>query len=831
MRVQMLFLALSFALAGAPARADDLVSLSKDPKQWVMPARDYASTRFSPLDQINASNVGKLQAAWMFSVGTQHGQEAAPLIIGDTLYVVSSYPNKVFALDSTTGDLKWTYIPNQNRAAQGVACCDVVTRGIAYDNGKIFLVTLDNHVVALDAKTGKEQWATQTGEINLGETTTAAPLVVKGKVFVGISGGEMGVRGRVTALDENTGKIDYIAYSTGPDKDMLIGADFKPFYDFMKGKDLGVSTWPPDAWKIGGGTMWGWFSYDPDLNLLYYGTSNPGPWNSNQRPGDNLWTTTLFARDPDNGAAHWAYQFNPHDLWDHDEIQENVLVDLDLGGKTRKVLLHPGRNGFMYVIDRQTGEVLSADPYDAMTAYKGVDLKTGRIIPNEDLKPDLNRTSRNVCPASPGAKDWQPTAWSPRTHLLYVPHQHLCMNYLTSDVGYIAGTPYVGATVDMFAGPGGYRGEFMAWDPVQRKKVWSIKENMPVWSGALVTAGDVAFYGTMDRWFKAVDAKSGKVLWQFHLGSGTIGQPVTYEGSDGQQYVAILTGVGGWPGAVANAQIDPRVRNAALGFVGATQDLPSYTQGGGELVVFAVPKQEAAGRGAAAQSLTGSEVAMRAVLVASVVLALGVVCCELRNRIGTGQIGQPMQPEASPRSETGVPAIEATPGASAPFSASANPILHVPVSGLHPGNVSFAPKIANPLAQDPQATTRGMQDFNQFNCVGCHAANGGGGMGPALSEGQLHLRIDAPRICSSAFIRGVPTGCRPGASSCRSRRFGSSSPTSRASLIRRARLSDERSPERRHPHRSSRRPRSSCRRRKPWSFTTSFSDGQKPVGE
>jgi glucose dehydrogenase len=184
----------------------------------------------------------------------------------------------------------------------------------------------------------------------------------------------------------------------------------------------------------------------------------------------------------------------------------------------------------MYVIDRQTGEVLSADAYDAMTAYKGVDLKTGRIIPNEDLKPDLNRTARNVCPASPGAKDWQPTAWSPRTHLLYIPHQHLCMIYLTSDVGYIAGTPYVGATVDMFAGPGGYRGEFMAWDPVQRKKVWSIKENMPVWSGALVTAGDVAFYGTMDRWFKAVDAKSGKVLWQFHLGSGTIGQPVTYVG-------------------------------------------------------------------------------------------------------------------------------------------------------------------------------------------------------------------------------------------------------------------------------------------------------------
>jgi lanthanide-dependent methanol dehydrogenase len=575
------------------ARADDLDALSKDPKQWVMAAHDYANTRFSPLDQINTSNIGKLQVAWTFSTGVPRGQEAAPLVIGDTIYVISPFPNKVFALDATTGDLKWTYIPNQDRAAQGVACCDVVTRGIAYDNGNIFLVTLDNHVIALDAKTGEEKWATKTGDINLGETTTAAPFVVKGKVFVGISGGELGVRGRITALDENSGKIDYIAYGAGPDKDVLIGSDFKPFYDFMKGKDLGVSTWPPDAWKIGGATMWGWFSYDPDLNLLYYGTSNPGPWNSNQRPGDNLWATTLFARDPDSGNAHWAYQFNPHDLWDHDEIQENVLVNLDIGGKTRKVLLHPGRNGYMYVIDRQTGEVLSADPYDTVNAYKGVDLKTGRIIPNEELKPDLNRNVRNVCPASPGAKDWQPTAWSPRTHLLYVPHQHLCMNYLTSDVGYIAGTPYVGATVDMFAGPGGYRGEFMAWDPVQRKKVWSIKENMPVWSGALVTAGDVAFYGTMDRWLKAVDAKSGKVLWQFHAGSGFIGQPVTYQGSDGRQYVAILSGVGGWPGVVADAQVDPRVRNAALGFAGATQDLPTYTQGGGELLVFSIPKEEA----------------------------------------------------------------------------------------------------------------------------------------------------------------------------------------------------------------------------------------------
>ena len=559
-----------------------------------MPARDYASTRFSPLDQINSANVPTLQMAWMFSVGTTGGQEAAPLVVGDTLYIVSSFPNRVFALDSSSGDLKWTYIPHQDKAAQGVACCDVVTRGLAYDNGKIFVATLDDHVTALDAKTGVEQWTTKTGDINLGETITAAPFAVKGKVFAGISGGELGVRGRITALDEGSGKIEYVAYATGPDKDVRIGADFKPYYDFTKGHDLGVSTWPPDAWKIGGGTMWGWFSYDPDLNLLYYGTSNPGPWNSNQRPGDNFWTTTLFARNPEDGSARWAYPFNPHDLWDHDEIQENVLLNLELDGKLRKVLLHPGRNGFMYVMDRETGQVLSADAFDAMNAYTGVDLQTGRIAPNPELKPELNHTVKNVCPASPGAKDWQPTAWSPRTGLLYVPHQHLCMNYRTSEVGYIAGTPFVGATVDMFAGPGGYRGEFLAWDPVRRKAVWSIKENFPVWSGALVTGGDVAFYGTMDRWFKAVDAKSGAVLWQFKAGSGIIGQPISYQGADGQQYVAIMSGVGGWPGAIANAQIDPRVRNAALGFVGATQDLPSYTQGGGELLVFSLPRRASA---------------------------------------------------------------------------------------------------------------------------------------------------------------------------------------------------------------------------------------------
>jgi PQQ-dependent dehydrogenase (methanol/ethanol family) len=571
----------------------DLQSLSSDPKQWPTAAKNYASTRYSELDEINTQNVGKLQMAWQFSLGTNKGQEGAPLIVDNTLYVMGPYPNDVFALDATTGDLKWSYAPKPDPAAQGVACCDVVSRGIAYDNAKIFIATLDNHVVALDARTGQELWHTKLGEISKGETITMAPLAAKGKVFIGNSGGEMGVRGWVTALDEKDGSTVWRAYSTGPDKDVLIGDDFKPFYDSLKGKDLGVSTWPAEHWQNGGGTVWGWISYDPELNLIYYGTANPGPWNSNQRPGDNLWTTTIFARDADTGGAKWAYQINPHDLWDYDEINENVLLDLDIDGQARKVLVHIGRNGHMYVIDRKTGEVLSAEPYDTVTSIKTIDLKTGRPVLDESKHPDLEKVIRDVCPASPGAKDWQPTAWSPRTKLLYVPHQHLCMNFKTSEVGYIAGTPFVGATVDMYAGPGGYRGEFLAWDVANKKKAWSIAENFPVWSGTLVTAGDVAFYGTMDRWFKAVDAKSGKLLWKFHAGSGIIGQPVTYEGGDGRQYVAILSGVGGWSGAVANAEIDPRVRNGALGFTGATQDLPAYTKGGSELLVFAIPKRGA----------------------------------------------------------------------------------------------------------------------------------------------------------------------------------------------------------------------------------------------
>jgi PQQ-dependent dehydrogenase (methanol/ethanol family) len=305
-----------------------------------------------------------------------------------------------------------------------------------------------------------------------------------------------------------------------------------------------------------------------------------------------LWTTTIFARDADTGEAVWADVLNPHDLYDYDEINEFLLLDLPINGQMKHVLVHPGRDGFMFVIDRQTGQIYSADKYDTQTSMLGFDLKSGRPIMNNALKPLLGRNISGICPASPGVKDWQPTAWSPLTHLLYIPHQHICMDYKTAEVGYIAGTPYVGATVDMYAGPGNYRGEFAAWDPTQRKKVWAIHEKFPVWTGTMVTAGNIAVYGTLDRWFKVVDARNGKLLYQFHAPSGFIGQPITYQGEDGNQYIAMLSGVGGWVGALANAEIDPRVRNGALGYTGAVNDLPAYTSGGSTLLVFALPHNQ-----------------------------------------------------------------------------------------------------------------------------------------------------------------------------------------------------------------------------------------------
>jgi len=564
------------------------LKLQEDDSQWIMPAKNYASTRFSRLDQINTQNVSNLKLSWSFSTGVLRGHEAAPLVVGGTMYIVTPFPNNLYALDLTKpgAPMKWVYQPKPSASSQGVACCDVVNRGGAFADGKIFFNALDGQTVAVNAATGAEVWKVKLADTNHGETMTMAPLVVKDKVLVGNSGGELGVRGWLTALDVKTGRIAWRAFSAGPDNEVLIGPNFKPFYSGDRGKNLGVTTWPPDAWKIGGGSVWGWISYDPELDLIFYGTSNAGPWNPDQRLGDNKWTATIFARRPDTGEAIWAYQISPHDEFDYDAVNENILIDLDVRGQKRKVLVHPDRNGRAYIIDRATGEVLSAETFAFVNTTKGVDLKTGRPIEADEKKTGAGKTVRDICPAAPGAKDWQPSAYSPRTGWFYIPQNNLCMEFEATPANYIAGTPYVGANVKMYAGPGGHRGEFTAWDPAQAKEIWKIKEQFPVWSGALATAGDVVFYGTMDNWFKAVNARTGQQLWQFRVGSGIVGQPITYRSPDGKQYVAILSGVGGWAGAVVAGGINTKDGTAALGFTNAMTDLPQHTGNGGMLYVF-----------------------------------------------------------------------------------------------------------------------------------------------------------------------------------------------------------------------------------------------------
>ncbi len=555
---------------------DELLQLQKDDTQWVIPAKNYAGTRYSSLDQINTGNVGDLTVAWTFSTGVLRGHEGSPLVVGNTMYVHTPFPNIVYALDLTRegAPIKWKYTPIQDEAVIPVACCDTVNRGVAYAEGRIFLSQLDTHVVALDAATGRQIWKVKQGDYRRGETLTAAPLVIKDKVITGISGGEFGVRGFLTANDVRTGKQIWRMYSTGPEDEV--------------GYPGSMETWKGDEWKRGGGTTWGWYTYDPELDLLYYGTGNPGAWNPDQRPGDNKWSMSIFARNPDTGIAKWAYQKTPHDAWDYDGVNENILVDLKIGGELRKVLVNFDRNGFGYTIDRMTGELLVAEPFVFVNWAKGIDLETGRPIEDPTKRTTAKRNTKNIAPAAIGGKNQQPAAYSPRTGLFYVPTNNIKMDYEGVEVKYQAGQPYVGAIVRMMPGPGGNRGEFLAWDAAKGKKVWGIKENLAAYGGALATGGDVVFYGTMEGWLKGVDANTGIVLWKFKTPSGIIGAPMTYQGPDGRQYVAILSGIGGWAGIGAAAGIGAEDPTAGLGALGAFGDVSDISNLGGVLTVFAL---------------------------------------------------------------------------------------------------------------------------------------------------------------------------------------------------------------------------------------------------
>lgn len=591
-----------------PVMADDAApqvsgpsvsSVQQDPKQWALQTGDYANTRYSKLDQINERNVKNLQVAWTFSTGVLRGHEGSPLVVGDTMYVHTPFPNIVYALNlNDDGKIIWKYTPKQDPSVIPVMCCDTVNRGLAYDNGKIFLHQADTNVVALDAKTGKELWKVANGDPKKGETNTATVLPVNGKLIVGISGGEFGVQCHTTAYDQNTGKRIWRAFSEGPDDQIMVDPEQTTALGKPVGKDSSLKTWEGDQWKTGGGCTWGWYSYDPKLNLFYYGSGNPSTWNPKQRPGDNKWSMTIWARNPDTGMAKWVYQMTPHDEWDYDGINEMPLVDQKVDGKERKLLVHFDRNGLGYTLDRTNGELLVAQKYDpAVNWTSGVDMD--KSSPNygrptvvakystEHNGEDVN--SKGICPAALGSKDEQPSSFSPKTGLFYVPTNHVCMDYEPFKVSYTPGQPYVGATLAMYPAPGGNNmGNFIAWDATKGKIVWSDPEQFSVWSGALSTAGNVVFYGTLEGYLKAVDAKSGKELYKFKTPSGIIGNVMTYS-HKGKQYVAVLSGVGGWAGiGLAAGLTDP---NAGLGAVGGYAALNNYTALGGTLTVFSLPKE------------------------------------------------------------------------------------------------------------------------------------------------------------------------------------------------------------------------------------------------
>jgi lanthanide-dependent methanol dehydrogenase len=589
------------AYAGPTLANDELIKLEKDPKQWVMQSGDYANHRYSTLNQITKDNVGKLQVAWTFSTGVLRGHEGGPLIIGDVMYVHTPFPNIVYALDlNNDGAILWKYEPKQDPNVIPVMCCDTVNRGVAYADGKIILYQADTTLVALDARTGEVKWSVKNGDPSIAETGTSAPVVVKDKVLIGISGGEFGVRGSLTAYNLKDGSKAWRAYSVGPDSDTLLDPDKTTHLGKPVGKDSGTATWEGEQWKIGGGTTWGWYSYDPALNLIYYGTGNPSTWNPRQRPGDNRWSMTIFARDPDTGMAKWAYQMTPHDEWDFDGVNEMILADIKVKGQDRKALVHFDRNGIAYTLDRENGELLVAEKYDpAVNWTTGVDMDKSSKNYGRPTVVDKYSTEKNgedvnstgICPAALGSKDQQPAAFSPETKMFYVPTNHVCMDYEPTRVSYTAGQPYVGATLSMYPAPNshGGMGNFIAWDAGEGKIVWSKPEQFSVWSGALATAGNVVFYGTLEGYLKAVDPADGKELFKFKTPSGIIGNVTTYE-HNGKQYVAILSGVGGWAGIGLAAGLSPETRGAGLGAVGGYVGLKKYTNLGGQLTVFALPQ-------------------------------------------------------------------------------------------------------------------------------------------------------------------------------------------------------------------------------------------------
>ncbi len=519
-------------LVGAAGPTDaSLTGAAKNRSEWLMYGRTYDNQRFSPLTQIKPSNVKSLRPVWTAALNSLDGLEATPIISDGVMYVTGAHAN-VFAFDAVNGRRLWHWAPEEPEGLGTVLCCGPVNRGVAIHGDHVYVLTLDAKVVALDKTTGKVAWEKVIDDWQKGYSATGAPLVVKGNVIVGIGGGEYGVRGYIRAYDAKTGDEKWTTYTIpGPG-------------------EPGNETWPGDTWKTGGGATWQSGAFDPELNLLYWGTSNPGPWTSNLRPGDNKWTASLIAVNPDTGGIQWGFQYTPNDGWDYDGNNAPILADIIFKGKPVKAALQSNRNGFFYVLDRTNGKFLYATPtVEGINWTSGLDPVTGRPKVNEAMRPLADgKTVVPIVPGLEGGTNWFPMAYNPETKVAFVPTNTWAMSltgHKPEDIQYEPGKVFMGMDYKMHT-LGGSIGRLRAFDVQKRKWLWEIPSPLPVFAGVLATKSGLVFTGDQLGFFYAVDAKSGKVLWKYQTGSGINASPVTYE-IGGRQYVAILSGLGGDP--------------------------------------------------------------------------------------------------------------------------------------------------------------------------------------------------------------------------------------------------------------------------------------------
>jgi len=540
--------------AGAPGPNDaDLMGDAASTGDVLTYGMGPQAQRFSPLNEINADNVQKLVPAFASSLGgeKQRGQESQPIIYDGTIYVTGSY-SRLFAFDARTGEQKWKY---EARLPDGIMpCCDVVNRGAAIYGDKIIFATLDARLVALNRNTGKVVWNKQIADYQAGYSATAAPLIVKGMVITGNSGGEFGIVGAVEARDVNTGELIWHR----PVVEGNMGT--------LRGKDNGITgklnaTWEGDLYKTGGGATWLGGTYDPETNLLFFGTGNPAPWNSHLRKGDNLYTASTLAIDPDTGTIKWHYQTTPHDGWDFDGVNEFIPFDATINGKPMKLGAKADRNGYFFVLDRTNGKFISASRFVMKTTWASGYGKDGKPIVIPAGRPGAAQgtekgTTVFSSPSFLGGKNWMPMAYSKDTGLFYIPSNDWGMDIWNEPISYKKGAAYLGAGFTIKPIADDHIGALRAMDPRTGKIAWEYKNKAPLWGGVLTTAGNLVFTGTPEGYLKAFDAKSGKELWKFQTGSGVVGSPVTWE-QDGEQYVAVMSGWGGavplWGGEVAKS--------------------------------------------------------------------------------------------------------------------------------------------------------------------------------------------------------------------------------------------------------------------------------------